>query len=155
MCSSWDNFIKDDLVSWVWYGKALSGRFYLEKPKIENPDDVAGDDFHTGHHRHHVKNFGHNCLLDMLFSTCESNNSYRMMISKSVYQVVKKEEEKTILFCFTKLSSTQTSEAFLKTLPAKNISKSTFRTKEDSMSGCWQNNIVLGRNIRKKPDHEI
>ena len=121
----------------------------------ENPDDVAGDDFHTGHHRHHVKNFGHNCLLDMLFSTCESNNSYRMMISKSVYQVVKKEEEKIILFCFTKLSSTQTSEPFLNTLPAKNISKSTFRTKEDSMSGCWQNNIVLGRNIRKKPDHEI
>lgn len=70
----------------------------------ENPEDDAGDNFHTGHHRHHVKNFGHNCLLDMLFSTCESNIMYRMRINNSVYQVEKKEEEKNVQFCFTKIS---------------------------------------------------
>ena len=102
----------------------------------ENPDDVAGDNFHTGHHRHHVKNFGHNCLLDMLFSTCESNSSYRMMINKSVYQVLKKEEGKIIVFCFTKLSSNQTSEPFLNTIQNKNTPKSTDGTKEDHMAGC-------------------
>ena len=84
--------------------------FFLLKMIIQNkfahtevPGDTAGDNFHTGHHRLHNKNFGHSCLLDMLFLTCESNNTYRMTINKSVYQVVKSKEENQISFSFARL----------------------------------------------------
>jgi len=71
--------------------------YFLLKMIIQNKfahteisNDFAGDNFHADHHKYHVKNFGHNCLLDMLFSTCESNDSYKMTIGKNVYSVAKK-----------------------------------------------------------------
>ena len=69
----------------------------------EISNDFAGENFHARHHSLHNKNFGHNCLLDMLFSTCESNSCYRMTIGKNVYSVVKTNEDSETRFLFTKI----------------------------------------------------
>jgi len=84
--------------------------YFLLKMIIQNKfahseisNDIAGDNFHTEHHSLHTKNFGHDCLLDMLFNTCQSNNCYRMTIGKNVYSVVKTNEDREITFLFTKV----------------------------------------------------
>ena len=104
-------FLLFELSCVVWFGlpPALTNYFILNMmimnkfAHTEKPEDLAGENFHSGHHRLHVQNFGSNCLLDMLFSTCECNSKYKMTIGDSVYQIEKRELGKNVLFSFNKM----------------------------------------------------
>ena len=80
----------------------------------ETPDDEAGHSFHAGHHRFFNKNYGRNCIMDMVFSTCVSNNSYKLALNKSVYNVTKTEEGDNIKFWFKKLDVNPSVQKFSK-----------------------------------------